>query len=216
MKVAIFSESPADEAALRILVDTLCGCATEPVGLTRFAARRGWPNVELQLAAVFKHLYFQTDADGLVAVADSNGTPVHRPDHDPPQRAAPLCRLCRLRTALEQARREVRPRPARQPLHTAVGLATPAVEAWYRCGIDPHATEAAWTRDLAAGAQARGRIQTLKVAVYGTDRPSLAQEIEAATAAARRLAVDIAALENDFACGFGRLACEIRAWPRPG
>ena len=212
MKVAIFSESAADEAALRVLVDAILGVESEPVSLHLFRARRGWTNVLSQLPAVFKYLHYRTDAEALVAVVDSNGSPVHVPAHEKPGNAVADCRLCRLREIVGETRRAVGSVPGRGPLRAALGLAVPAVEAWYLCGVDPHATETAWARDLMAGVHAPTRVRKLKQDVYGTDRPSLPQETERAKAAARRLAEDLSGLDRDFPGGFGALKRDVRGW----
>jgi hypothetical protein len=212
MKVTILSESAADEAAIRILVDAVLGVATQSATFPRLEFRRGFDNVMGLLPAVLKHVYYQTDADGLVVVVDSNGTALHALEHEQSGCAARACRLCRIREVLDETRSTLRPVAPRGPLRIAVGLACPAVEAWYLCGPDPHATEAAWARDLAAEADAPTHIRQLKQAVFGTDRPGLALETERATAAARRLAGDVAALETAFPWGFGALARALRAW----
>lgn len=212
MKVAIFSESAADEAAIRLLINAVLCEETESTPLTRFEARRGWPQLLGEVPGILRYLYYQTDADALVIVADSNGAALHVGEHDEPDQAQEKCRLCALRQTIAGVRRRLRPVPARTAFRTACGLASPAIEAWYQCGIDPHATEAAWARDLAGGTQAPQYVRTLKRAVYGTDRPSLALEIECATQAARRLAENLTELERHFPGGFGALAKDVRSW----
>ena len=69
MKVAILSESPADEAAIRVLVEGILG---SPINQVQAGLRaRGWPNVAQILPAIVRHLYFNTTAEGLVVVVDS-------------------------------------------------------------------------------------------------------------------------------------------------
>ena len=208
MKVALLSESAADEAALRILVDGILGSPTERVPLQRFEHRRGWPNLLEVAPVVFKYLHYQTDADALVVVADSNGTPLHRPGSPSDEQ----CRFCKLHAALSPERLRVAAVRGRGPLRTAIGLACPAIEAWYQCGFNPHATEVAWARDLAGGIRPTQRTRALKFAVYGTDRPSLAMETAAATRAARRLVQDLTAIEVNFPAGFGAFVNDVRAW----
>ena len=83
MKVALLSESPADEAVLRVLVDAILG---EPAQIAPAGYRaRGWPNVLQVLPAVIRHLHFNTDVDTLVVTCDSDDTPVHTAAHDAPQ-----------------------------------------------------------------------------------------------------------------------------------
>lgn len=208
MNVLIFSESPADEAAIRVLIDALLDTKTHAESFPRLQARRGFAWVLKLLPAVLRHAYYRTDADGLVVVLDSNGSPVSEQQVSGKRES----RLYRLRRAAEATWADIRPRPERTPLKTAIGLAAPAVEAWYRCGIDPHATEAAWLRDMQSGASAPRRIREMKRAVYGTARPSLPRETEAAVREARRLATDLAFLESSFPIGFGALARDVQAW----
>ena len=215
MKVAILSESAADEAALRILTDAILGLRTEPVSLIRFELRRGWSNVVSSLPIVLKHVYYQTDGDGLVIVGDSNSSRLHVVEHNGAAGGGERCRLSQLRRVVRDTRRGLREVPGRQPFRVAVGLAYPAIEAWYLCGRDPHATEVAWARDLDGGARAPQRIRELKQAVYGTDRPSLALETRIATECAQRLAGDLALLETHFPAGFGALSRDLRSWLTP-
>jgi hypothetical protein len=81
MRLAVFSESPADEAALRILTDGLLGQPTEPADLPALGTR-GWPSVRQLLPAVMMNLHYGFHADELVLVVDSDLSPVHLPAHD--------------------------------------------------------------------------------------------------------------------------------------
>lgn len=79
MKVAILSESDADEAGIRVLVDAALGIAPHPLELR--PRSRGWPAVKEVLPAVMRQLHYRTDALRLVVVADGN--------HSPPARRFP-------------------------------------------------------------------------------------------------------------------------------
>ena len=80
MKLAILSESPADEAAVRVLVE---GVLKEPIVRVEPQLRaRGWPNVAQLLPAVIRHLHFNTDADALVVTVDSDDSIVNTAEHD--------------------------------------------------------------------------------------------------------------------------------------
>ena len=147
MKVAILSESSADEAAVRILVDGLLGRQSLPIHPPPLRSR-GWPSVRQILPAVLKHLYYQTDAEALVVVVDSNHSPVHQEAHDQPEGGDERCRLCQLRKAVDRVQGEVRLLPNRPRIKTAVGIAVPAIEAWFLCGSDPRVSEAAWVDGL--------------------------------------------------------------------
>lgn len=76
MKIAVLSESPADEAAVRILAEAIL-CRTidsTPELKPRF---RGWPSVRAVPPAAIRQLHYHTEAEGLVLVVDGNHSPIH-------------------------------------------------------------------------------------------------------------------------------------------
>ena len=210
MKVALLSESPADEAALRVLVEAVVGA---PVALVQPGLRaRGWPNVAQVLPAILRHLHFNTDADGLVVVVDADDTVVHTAEHEAPGYFHPRCRLCQLRSVFRKTQKRFPRRQGRDRVLRAVGLAVPAIEAWYLCGADPQVSELAWLEGQARGVAPYTR-RELKWRVYGTDRPGLFFETQQALASVRRHRGDLRRLEADFPNGFGAMAGELRGWP---
>jgi hypothetical protein len=209
MKLAILGESPADEAALAVLAAAALGGPFERVQPALRA--RGWPSVVQVLPAVIRHLHFNTAADGLVVVVDSDDSVVHTAAHEAPQYYHPLCRLCQLRAVFRQTTKRLPPARGRVRVLRGVGVAVPAIEAWYLCGLDPQVSEAAWTEGQAGGVLPYSRAQ-LKWRVYGTNRPSLPHETRRAVEEARRHQPDLRRLENDFP-GFAALARDLRAWP---
>ena len=210
MKVAILSESLADEAAVRLLANAILNEETETTSGPKLHAR-GWPAVLRDVPPVIKHLYFQTDADALIIVVDSNGSDVHQPDHDDSQ-AGTSCRLCLVRRVVRETTASLPTRRGRGEMKTAVGLAVPAIEAWLLCGIDGSASEAAWIRERERGVRPRDRSRQLKQQVYGTDRPPLQLAKSRASEFAQRVAADLASLERRFPNGFGPLADGLRSW----
>jgi hypothetical protein len=94
-----------------------------------------------------------------------------------------------------------------------VGIAVPAIEAWYLCGRDSSVSEAAWVAGQEAGKPPYSRAE-LKERVYGTDRPSLPLEIERALREVARHRVDPRRLEHEFP-GFAALAADLRAGAKP-
>ena len=221
MKLAILSESPGDEAALHVLVGYVLGGPFALVAPTLRA--RGWPSVEQVLPPILRHLYFNTDADGLVVVVDSDDSPVHTTEHEAPGYHHPLCRICRLRAVFRRTIKNLplrvrhpspaaRDRPTVQPrVLRAVGVAVPAIEAWLLCGRDESVTEEAWRTGQASGVQPYSR-RDLKYRVYGTERPSLPWEIKRAVEEVSRHRGDVRRLEHDFPHGFGALARDLRSW----
>ena len=107
MKVALLSESPADEAALRVLVEAVFGA--RPQFISPGLRARGWPNVAQILPAVIRHLHFQTDADLLVVVADADDSVVHTARHEAPDYFHPQCRVCQLRAVFRQTGKRLPP-----------------------------------------------------------------------------------------------------------
>jgi hypothetical protein len=209
MNIALLSESPADEAALRVLVGYVLGDRFNRVAPTLRA--RGWPSVELVLPAILRHLHFNTNADGLVVVVDSDDSPVHTTEHEAPGYHHPYCRMCRLRTVFRRVTKNLPPAQGRDRVLRAVGLCVPALEAWLLCGRDTSITEAAWTNGQAAGRLPYTR-RELKWRVYGTERPSLPHEIRRAVQEVSRHQGDVRRMENDFPQGFGSLARDLRTW----
>lgn len=209
MNIALLSESPADEAALRVLVEFVLGGRFNRVSPTLRA--RGWPSVELVLPAILRHLHFNTNADGLVVVVDSDDSPVHTTGHEAPGYHHPYCRMCRLRTVFRRVTKNLPPAQGRDRVLRAVGLCVPALEAWLLCGRDTSITEAAWTNGQTAGRLPYTR-RELKWRVYGTERPSLPHEIRRAVQEVSRHQGDVRRMENDFPQGFGSLVRDLRSW----
>lgn len=206
MKVALLSESPADEAVLRVLVGAVLG--SPPSFLPAGFRARGWPNVVQLLPAVIRHLHFNTDADTLVVTCDSDDSVVHTAAHDAPGYFHPQCRLCQLRAVFRQTTKKLPPAHGRLGVLRAVGVAVPALEAWLLCGRDHAVSEAAWIDALEAGRSRLSR-RDLKERVYGTDRPTLPHEIACALREIGRHARDTRRLEFDFP-GFEALARDLR------
>jgi hypothetical protein len=209
MKLAVLSESPADEAAIRILVDAILGTQTDHI-VPPFLRTRGWPSVLGVLPSVLKHLHYHTNTNALVVIVDSDDSVPHRLAHDLPDGVVKGCRLCRLRSVADQVQSGLTEVPNRVHLKTAFGLAIPALEAWLRCGVDPHAIEARLIERRDAGSRALRN--QLKHDVYGTDRPAPEVRMARAVEEALRLAQILDEFERLFPNGLGALARDIRGW----
>ena len=213
MKIALLSESPADEAALRLLVEAVLA---EPFAVVTPGLRaRGWPNVAQILPAVLRHLHFNTEVEGLAVVVDSDDSVVHTAEHEAPGYFHPQCRLCQLRGIFHRTQKRFSRQHGRDRVLRGVGIAVPAIEAWYLCGQDPQVTELAWLDGQTRATPPYSR-HDLKWRVYGTDRPSLAFEIQRAVESVRRHRGDLRRLEADFPRGFGALARDLRTWRADG
>lgn len=210
MKVAVLSESSADEAAIRILLEGILGRGTQDVSLPPLRSR-GWPSVIRVLPTVLKFLHYRTDADALVVIVDSDDSPLHQDAHDQPGGEEVRCRICQLRAVTDSEIGRLSAVPGRELIKTALGLAVPSIEAWYLCGLDPQVNEATWARRLQSELITYTR-RTLKRDVYGTERPSIEIEERRAIEAANRLVADLSQLEQLFPIGFGYFARGVRNW----
>lgn len=210
MKVAVLSESSADEAAVQVLVGSILG---REIQIISVSARRahGISGVFDVLPAAFKELHYHTDADGVVVVVDSDHLPIHEEHHEQPGGADERCRMCELRQVVNRIQGGLRPVPGRAPLKVAFGVAVPIMEAWYLCGTDPRVNEATWKLGLQARSDPYNKL-ALKKGVYGTERPSLSLETQRAVTEAQRLTRDLPLLERLFPSGFGALAQDLRRW----
>ena len=209
MKVAVFSESPADDAAVRILVEGILGGPTEEVTLPSLKVR-GWPSLRKNLRSILTELHYTGEAEAIVVVADGDDSPQHLLEHEQPGNANLKCRLCCMRDLITQTQQLLKPRAGRGPIKTAIGLSIPAIEAWYLCGKDPTATEAMWFQSGLAR-HGRNHRNNLKRAVYGTDRITRAFH-HRAEEEAKLLLAKLDELEKLFPTGFGALARDLRSW----
>lgn len=209
MKAVVLSESSADESAVRILINGILGRETQDVPSLPLRSR-GWPYVLKVLPTVIRFLHYQTDAEALVVIADSDDSPLHQISHDQPGGEETECRLCQLRNVFRATK--LSPVPGRGELKSAVGLAVPAIEAWYLCGIDPHVNEATWARKLGQGERITYTRNALKKNAYGTERPTLEIMTRHAVAATTRLVNDLSEIERQFPAGFGSFVNDVRNW----
>jgi hypothetical protein len=212
MKIGFYCESPADQAAMAVFTEGILGEPPEPISMDLEA--HGVTSVLRGLDGVFRGVHYNSDADGLVIVIDSDDTELHDPAHEAPDRAAEDCRLCQARKIISRARNQLKPRRGRPPLKVALGLAVPAIEAWYLVGKEHQVGEPAWRAGLASGRPPFTRPR-LKELVYPTSRPSIEVLTECAVREARRIIADMKAIERAFPVGFGLMAREIRSWVAP-
>jgi hypothetical protein len=210
MRIAVVSEYTADEAAIKILVDALLGIETDLVSPRKWRPR-GWSHVLGLIPTIIKDLHYYSDAIGFVIVVDSDESPVHSRSHEISEAGESRCRLCQLRRIVTKEFRDLSTMSTKGTLKYALGLAVPAIEAWYRCGLDPHVTEAEWTRKL-QGERLTFSKRSLKHSAYGSDRVSTFDRTEVAKHAAQRLANDLDQLEKAFPNGFGALVRDLQKW----
>lgn len=205
MRVAILSESSADEAALRVIVDSVLGLKTTPV--TMNLESRGWSAVRNVLPAISKMLHYRTDAEGLVVVVDSNHTYLSGDE--------PKNRLREFQELIQRCQKQLRHVSGRVPLKIAIGVAAPAIEAWWLCKSNQKISEVAWEKGLVERRDPYSKLD-LKKQLYGSDYRSLELMTLKMTEAAHIIAGDLPLLERAFPNGFGGLAKELRGWRKIG
>jgi hypothetical protein len=211
MKIATLTESSVDDAAIRILVQSIIGDEVEFISTTSLETRDtkkgGYSNLRKHLSDFLRHLYYDTDAECVVIVVDSDDDPIHQAEREIEEESE-NCRLCVLRRDIKKIQSHITPIGNKAHIKTAVGLAVPAIEAWFRCIEDSHITEATWARKL-NGEKINYDRKSLKKDVYGGERsPTKEKSIEAAQVIASRLDY----LEEIFPQGFGSLVKDIKSW----
>ena len=206
MKIAHYSESPPDQAALAVVTEGVLGEPPEPVDVDLQA--HGFGGLLKSLGAVFRGLYYHSDADALVIVLDSDDTALHDRSHDDLPAGGENCRLCEARAIIKLAKKRMKSMPARADLKVAIGLAVPAIEAWYLAGRDHQVGESAC---LQHGRSVYTR-HKLKQLVYGSDRAAQEMMTECAVREARRIIANLKCIEDAFPAGFGSMAQEMRTW----
>src|SRR5882724_2900374 len=100
MKTAFIGESPADEATLEVLVEGLLGIRPVVEDITSLSRSRSWDSAMRLVPLAIKHLYYQSDAEGLVVLVDSDFSPIHTTDHEIVGREDPKCRFCEIKNSV--------------------------------------------------------------------------------------------------------------------
>ena len=209
MKIGILSESKNDEAAYKILVESILN---RPVEIMKSYRRRGgWAQAKALVRAIIRDLHF-AGADGFVFVGDSDSTPPHAASHDELPTGSPGCRLCEVRLIVAAATQGLRDRSGQPRLKTAVGMATPAIEAWLLSGLDANCTEARFREEQARGRLSGQTRRDLKISKYGSLEASSDIRLQRTLENARRIAGDLDGLEQRFQFGFGHLGNDLAQW----
>jgi hypothetical protein len=216
MKIAVFGESTADESALYILVEALLETQVEQIPVT-LLTREDWTYIFKNIAVVIRSLHYTSDTDGLIVVVDSDSTPIHTEEHEKPEGSNLRCRVCQLEKRILEVQKSLKPIPNRNPLKVAIGLAVPAIEAWYLCGNDAQSTEAILTKRKDTGTfslrkELKRKVYNPNIPHLSFQMPPLTFQTECAIKEAKRLANDIAQLKTFFPNGFGKLVRDISNW----
>jgi hypothetical protein len=109
MKIAVLSESPADEAAIYVLIAGLLGRQTQPIEPSRQLRTGGWPAVLQVIPTELKRLhYYLTDTYAFAVVVDADNSPLHQSAHEVPGGEVAKCRLCQLRQVVAKTQNQLR------------------------------------------------------------------------------------------------------------
>lgn len=208
MKIAFFSESPADEAALKILVAGILDEEIEETDLPNTIVQRSSSHIDKLLPNVLRGIYYNSNAEALIVVSDSDDSPVHTEIHE--TKPDDKCRLCGLRKAVSDTLAKLK---GEKNFKVAIGVPVPAIEAWYLYKKNPQLYEATWIRKQNGEKITYNRI-SLKEECYGNSRPSIELETVCAVTEAKRIIENdlLEELEKDFPFGFGKFVDEIRSW----
>lgn len=211
MKITIFSESPNDEAAIKILVESILGKEIEEVPRQNQLRSRGIDSLLEYCTVVIRAAYYQTESEAVIIVCDSNDKPVHIPEHEEAGNKDSLrCRFCILKRKASETLASLKPIQNRKMIKVAIGVAVPAIEAWLICGQNLDVSEDKWIRRL-NGEKVGYDKTSLKRELYG-DRPFKRKRIDKATEEAERLSENLELLEKQFPEGFGNLLKEVKSW----
>jgi hypothetical protein len=145
----------------------------------------------------------------LIVVVDSDETAAHDRSHEDAGYVHSDCRCCLLHSTIQGLQKQL-PARAKASLKIAVGLAVPAIEAWYQCGIDVHSTEARFMREDPNTLYELRR--ELKRKTYGSVPAPGVTLRRKAVEECTRLAKDLDMFERLFPIGFGMLARSLRSW----
>ena len=209
MKIGILSESKVDEAAYKILVESILG---HPVDLFKdYQKRGGWSQAKKLVRPIILDLHY-SGADGFIFVGDSDSTPPHTSDHEAQADGDPDCRLCQIKKLVENTLGTLPARAGQPPLKVAVGMATPAIEAWLLSGDDAHCTETRFRDDQSNRRLTRQTNLDLKKQKYGSLHASSDIRMRRTLKNAHRIARDIEKLEQRFQFGFGHLRKSLAQW----
>jgi hypothetical protein len=208
MNVAVFSESPIDEAVLRIFIDGTLGIQTSSAELFKLRAR-GWPTILKNIGPVLRHLHYRSLAELLVIVADSNNHELHSAAHHPTPHQN--CRHCLLESAAAKASQSLQSIQPWHPIKFAIAVPCPSIEAWLLSVDNRECTEAGWSQRRKDGANSVHEIRQLKKQLYGDETPhSFEQSLDIACERAKRLIPHIDAVARAFPNSFGSLIAAIR------
>jgi hypothetical protein len=214
MRVAVLAESDADARALYTLASAVLAVPMERT-LPEWDPPEGWPNLLGVIPVALRACYLNNLADGVICAADSDDDPIHVNEDEHVGGTSDRCRFCRIEKLISLTIGSAALRAGRKPLRTAIAIASPAIEAWYLFGREPHAKEDTWIESLKRNEPSRPFRLRLKKKVYDTERVGRNKKFRRAIEEAERLKADVRGLEAAFPNGFGAFARQLRTWVEP-
>jgi|GEM_PF-4293239 len=209
MKVALVTESEADDELLRIILQACLGTETQ-LHDSRLRVR-GWPGIRNLIPTFLKHLHYLTDVNACAILADADLSPLYPPPHD---QSHPNCRMCDIDVQICETQRHLRPRNFSSPLRIAVCLAIPAIEAWLLNIEMPEINEAWWQQSCQSKPDSamHQRKLHLKRQLYGTDQPSNRAQITFIREHERAIIRELPRLTAAFSWGLKPFVDTVVQW----
>lgn len=210
MKVAVLSEAATDEAFTRALAEAVLGAPVEVAAHGFRAINLSYNGVRAAIPTVLRHVHFaEPDVAGVMVVVDGDASSVHSAGWRNPVPCAPDCRVCGVRAqALDVLGRVAR--TGRDQVRLAIGVAYPAIEAWYAFGTQDQITEAEWIIRVNEGRSNHIK-QALKQATNRRHGPGIDKRV-AASGDATRVAAFMESFRVAFPGGFGAFADDLYRW----
>jgi hypothetical protein len=209
MKIAVLGESEADEAFTRTIADAVFQIHSEGIPALPRIVGRSYSQVRAGLAGAIRHLYYQSDAHGLIVLVDSDEAPVHDATWAGPGACQPRCRTCLIRADIAGTIRTLKP-DVRPMLKVATAVAVPAIESWRLFGTPGGINEAEWR--IALEEQRYHNVKRELKARVRQRRPPGVRSVDAAIADAARVADDLPGFRVAFPSGFGVFEQDLLAW----
>ena len=221
LRIAVVSESPKyDGLIVRRIFGHLLGNAASFVDHAyerRVSSRRG---VLDHAAQMVRAVYYQTDADVMLVVADLDQDPVPPDGSRIADLTAEGCERgdeptlwCELAARVRRGLAHRSDRPSSKPLRYVIGVSIPAIEAWLLC---PEWTEMKWRQFQNSHpdeGQQRAEKKRMKATAYGAgaDRRGRPRMAEVESALASLDGAGIADLPAAFPLGIGQVIEFLRS-----
>src|SRR2546423_9484202 len=120
MRLAVLSESSADEAAIRIIVRGILDREIQDISVESSLRAGGWPGIRSLLPVIIPRLHYNSDAEALALIVDSDTSTIHQPSHNDLTQVG-SCRSCDLHHVARRLLLKLNPLPHKEMLKIAIG-----------------------------------------------------------------------------------------------